>query len=122
MTPTGWPSLSSTIWLRMVFPPLRVAPSHAGLCADPWNRQHTKVLGSHGVPMKKVEDYRAHADECRSLANRANSPEDKALLMNMAATWESLAPHMDRLARMEKLENPTAASIPVEQRSASNDD
>jgi hypothetical protein len=41
--------------------------------------------------MKKVEDYRAHADECRLMANRARSPEDKAMLMNMAATWASLA-------------------------------
>jgi hypothetical protein len=58
--------------------------------------------------MKKVEDYRAHADECRSMANHARSPEDKAMLMNMAATWESLAvdrqAHLDRLARIAELE------------------
>jgi hypothetical protein len=41
--------------------------------------------------MKKIEDYRDHAAECPSLANRARSPEDKAMLLNMAATWESLA-------------------------------
>jgi hypothetical protein len=27
--------------------------------------------------MKKIEDYHAHAAECRSMANRARSPEDK---------------------------------------------
>jgi hypothetical protein len=58
--------------------------------------------------MNKIEDYRAHADECRSMARRARSPEDKAMLMNMAATWESLAvnrlAHLDRQARIAKLE------------------
>lgn len=76
--------------------------------------------------MKKVEDYRAHADECRIMANRARSPEDKAMLMNMAATWASLAvdrlAHVDRLARMDKLENGAAASIPVDRLNASNDE
>jgi hypothetical protein len=41
--------------------------------------------------MKKVEDYRAHADECRSMATRVGSPANQVMLMNMAATWESLA-------------------------------
>jgi hypothetical protein len=67
--------------------------------------------------MKKIDDYRDHASECRSMANRARSPEDKAMLLNMAATWESLAvdrlAHIDRLARIEKLEKRVAASIPL---------
>jgi hypothetical protein len=44
--------------------------------------------------LKRFEDYRVHADECRSMADQA--PEDRAMLMNMAATWESLA--VDRQA------------------------
>jgi len=36
--------------------------------------------------MKKIEDYHAHADECRSMANRARTPGDKAMLMNMAVS------------------------------------
>jgi hypothetical protein len=76
--------------------------------------------------MNKVEDYRAHADECRSMANRARSFEDKGLLMKMAATWELLAhdwqAHVERLARMEMLENGTATSIPIDKLNASNDD
>jgi hypothetical protein len=51
--------------------------------------------------MKKLEDYRAHADECRAMANRARSPEDKAMLMNMAASWESLAAD-----RQKRIDNP----------------
>jgi hypothetical protein len=58
--------------------------------------------------MKKVGEYRAHADECRSMANRSRSTEDKAMLLNMAATWESLA--LDRQARIEKLETPRSLS------------
>jgi hypothetical protein len=54
--------------------------------------------GSEGSLMKKVEDYRAHADECRSMANRARMPDEKSMLMNMAATWESLA--VDREAHI----------------------
>jgi hypothetical protein len=54
--------------------------------------------------MKKVEDYRAHADECRTMATRHRLPEDKAMLMNMAATWDSFAvteqAHIDREKRM----------------------
>jgi hypothetical protein len=68
--------------------------------------------------MKKVEDYRAHANECRLMANRARSPEDKVMLMNMAATWASLAVDrlalIDRLARMDKLKCRAEASIPTE--------
>jgi hypothetical protein len=59
--------------------------------------------------MEKVEEYCARAAECRSMANRARSPEDRAMLVNMAATRESLAAnrqaHIDRLARMDKLES-----------------
>jgi len=50
--------------------------------------------------MKKVEEYRARADECRSMASRSRLPRDKTMLMNMAATWESFAvteqEHIDR--------------------------
>jgi hypothetical protein len=77
-------------------------------------------------PMKKIEDYHAHAAECRSMANRARSPEDKAMLMNMAATWESLAidrhRNIARQVRIDELEKRAAASIPVDQLNASNDD
>jgi hypothetical protein len=60
--------------------------------------------------MKKIEDYRGHAEECRLMANRARSPEDKAMLTNMAATWESLVDEREaniarqkRMAELEKI-------------------
>jgi hypothetical protein len=76
--------------------------------------------------MKKVGDYRARADECRAMANRTRSPEDKAMLMNLAATWESLAvdrrAHIERQTRLSELENQTATSIPIDRLDASNDE
>jgi len=76
--------------------------------------------------MKKVCEYRAHADECRTLANRAHSPEDRALIMNMAAMWESLAVdrqrNIARQARMDELEKRAAASIAIDWLKAANDD
>jgi hypothetical protein len=76
--------------------------------------------------MNKIEDYHAHAAECRSMANRARSPEDKAMLMNMAATWESLAINRNRniarQVRIDEFERRAAASIPIDQLNASNDE
>jgi hypothetical protein len=58
--------------------------------------------------MKKVEDYRQHAAECRIMANRTRRSENKDMLMNMAATWESLAVNREtqiaRQRRMAKFE------------------
>jgi hypothetical protein len=52
---------------------------------------------------------------------RAHSPTDRAMLMNMAATWESLAAdrqtHIARQERMGAVDN----SIPVERLNAAND-
>jgi hypothetical protein len=42
-------------------------------------------------PMKKIEEYRAHADECRVLAGRSRTSLDREMLLNMAATWDGLA-------------------------------
>jgi hypothetical protein len=55
--------------------------------------------------MTKIEEYRAHADECRTLAHRARS-EDKALMMDMASLWDGL---MSRQARMDAMERRAAA-------------
>jgi hypothetical protein len=86
----------------------------------------TDAVRRRFAPMNKIEDYHAHAAECRSMANRARSPEDKAMLINMAATWESLAVdrhgNIARQARIDELEKRAAASIPIDQLNASNDD
>lgn len=41
--------------------------------------------------MKKISEYRLHAEECRLLAERADSPGHRDMLLSMAATWDALA-------------------------------
>ena len=48
--------------------------------------------------MKKISDYERHAAECREMA-RVASAAHKAMLEDMARTWEQLAE-----ARRRKLE------------------
>jgi hypothetical protein len=53
--------------------------------------------------MKKAEEYRAHATECRQLATKGDAAAREQLL-KMADTWESLA--IDReadIARQERI-------------------
>jgi hypothetical protein len=40
--------------------------------------------------MEKVEAYRKHAEECRTLAERARSPDEREMLLNMAKTGRCL--------------------------------
>jgi hypothetical protein len=58
--------------------------------------------------MKKIEDYRQHAEECRQLAARARSEDERLMLEKMADTWESLAKAREvqiaRAERMKKLD------------------
>lgn len=56
--------------------------------------------------MKKISEYRLHADECRLLAQRADSPEHRDMLLSMAATWDALADGRKRtLAQQGSLES-----------------
>jgi hypothetical protein len=41
--------------------------------------------------MKKISDYRRHAEECRTLLSGAKTAEHREMLSNMAETWEGLA-------------------------------
>jgi hypothetical protein len=52
--------------------------------------------------MSKIPEYRQHAKECRSLAERSRSPKYREMLLNIAAAWESLA--NDRIKTAEGLE------------------
>jgi hypothetical protein len=67
--------------------------------------------------MEKLEDYRQHAQDCRLMANRSRSPEERAMLTNMAQTWDSLA-----VNREEHPQQRRAGSIPIDELNASNDD
>jgi hypothetical protein len=71
--------------------------------------------------MKKIADYRQHAKECRLLADRSRSLDERPMLMNMADTSESLAvnraAHIARQGRLAALEAPGA--IPIDKLNAS---
>ena len=41
--------------------------------------------------MKKVEEFRKHAEECRALARQMKSGKYQSELLQMAETWERLA-------------------------------
>lgn len=41
--------------------------------------------------MKKASEYRLHAKECRDLAAKMASPEQRGQLLEMADHWEQLA-------------------------------
>ena len=59
--------------------------------------------------MNKVSEYRQHAKECRVLAHKSRSSEHRDMLLNVAATWESLADDRiktaEGLKRIASLEN-----------------
>ena len=66
------------------------------------------LAGVGSAPMKKAEDYMAHADECRDLAHKAKDPVTKEHFLNMSNTWEMLAKdrkeQLQRQARLDALE------------------
>jgi hypothetical protein len=41
--------------------------------------------------MTRAEMYRSHAAECVALAQKAQNPEDRARLLQMAQAWRELA-------------------------------
>ena len=49
-------------------------------------------------PMKTVQEYRQQAEECRELAKRARSADERDAILAIAASWENLA-----AARMRKI-------------------
>jgi hypothetical protein len=43
------------------------------------------------------ETFRCHADECERLAQKADDPEYKSLLLSMAQTWVVLADSAEKV-------------------------
>jgi hypothetical protein len=80
--------------------------------------------------MQKVEEYRIHAKDCRTMARRARSPRERDMLLNMARTWDDLATHrVEQIARKKRIDGLLGgddragpASIPIDRLNASNDD
>lgn len=57
--------------------------------------------------MKKASEYREHAKECRELAAKMESGEQRELLLRMAAHWDQLANDRSELV----LKHPELAQI-----------
>lgn len=54
--------------------------------------------------MRKIEDYKKHAAECRQMAAQATNEEHRQMLLHMAETWESLAnDRKDQIARKKRI-------------------
>jgi hypothetical protein len=83
--------------------------------------------------MQKVESYRKHAEECRTLAERARSSDEREMLLNMAKTWEGLATaRMAQVSQQQRMKDIAAGSggddgatpawIPTDRLNANNDE
>jgi hypothetical protein len=80
--------------------------------------------------MEKVEDYRSHAEECRTMARRARSAQERDMLLNMARTWDDLSIHRaEQIARQKRIAALLSGSdrmngdpIPGDQLNANNDE
>jgi len=57
---------------------------------------------AHTAEMKTVAEYRRHADECRELARRARSPEEREMILQIAQTWDKLAKARERKITKER--------------------
>jgi hypothetical protein len=94
-----------------------------------FHRKEPHVVSDVPILMEKVEDYRSRAEECRAMARRARSPQERDMLLNMARTWDDLSVHRaQQIARQKRIvallaggDRMTAASIPVDRLNASND-
>ena len=54
--------------------------------------------------MRKVEEYKRHADECRHLATKSSNEETRTQLLQMADTWDGLArDREEQIARQERI-------------------
>jgi len=52
--------------------------------------------------MKRVEDYRRRARECRDWSNAVSDTENQKLLLDMARLWDVLARHREELLARER--------------------
>lgn len=52
--------------------------------------------------MKTVQEYCQHADECRALAKRARSADEREAILAIAASWEKLAAKRARKITSER--------------------
>ena len=48
------------------------------------------------IPLKRAEEYRKLAEECRSVANAMEDAACRKAMLDTADTWESLADYEDK--------------------------
>jgi hypothetical protein len=58
--------------------------------------------------MQTTEQYRQHGDDCRAMARRSRSPEERAMLLKIAETWDELAAHRAAQIAREQCTNDIA--------------
>jgi hypothetical protein len=64
--------------------------------------------------MLKPHEYQERANECRLMADRTRSTDQRQMLLSMASAWESLAmERLKRLARQMAEQSSTAATRDV---------
>jgi len=51
----------------------------------------TRPTGGLNSGMPSAEEYRAFAEQCFALAQKATDPDDRARLIQMAQSWRELA-------------------------------
>jgi hypothetical protein len=59
-----------------------------------------KLASAQGDRMRKVSEYRAHAEECRKMAAKMKNSEHRKQLEDMAEAWNMLA--RERQKQIEK--------------------
>ena len=52
--------------------------------------------------MKRIREYLRQAEECRKLAERMRSSEGRAMMLDMAASWEGLAEVREQSVRKKE--------------------
>jgi hypothetical protein len=73
--------------------------------------------------MQKVHDYRRHAEECRTLAQRARSQDEREMLLNMGKTWEDLATaRAAQISQQQRMKDIAAGPGAIDRLNASNDE
>ena len=55
----------------------------------------TRPTGGLNSGMSSAEDYRAFAEQCFALAQKATDPDDRARLIQMAQSWRELADRLE---------------------------
>lgn len=95
----GLPGLSMAWWPARLASPER-PPSAVFLC--PWRAERFPdylhfQIAIYGPAMPTSEEYRRSADECLRLANEAEDPHEREVLIRIAAQWDRLAAYKAQL-------------------------